>query len=178
MRCFIALNLSETSLNQIELLIQALKRVTSQNNVKWVKSQNIHLTLQFLGEIKAESIPLIQSALDEIAKTASSFTLNALDIGYFPTKRRPQVIALKTDVPLELKSLVENIHKAMMALGYKEDRFFKSHITLARCHGHVKTDLVFPFEPIRLPIDSFSLIQSTLLPTGAQYTILAEYTVH
>lgn len=176
MRCFIALRFNDDSIQQIEKLTHILKPMLPQQNVKWVKPENIHLTLHFFADISEQQVTLIQDALYEIAAGCTSFILSAQDVGFFPSKRNPHVIAIRTDIPPLFSLLIASLQKRLAQMGYQEERPFKSHITIARCHGHMKTHQVFPpFKAISMPMDRLVFLKSTLTSKGACYETIGEY---
>jgi len=71
MRTFIAIELPKDIKNILGNIQNELKQ--SQADVKWVKPDNIHLTLKFLGEIQEDLVKKIQLVLEEIAQKNSSF---------------------------------------------------------------------------------------------------------
>lgn len=66
MRCFIAIELDEIIKSRIELLQGQLRRQLrgQDKGIKWVKSNNIHLTLKFLGDIEDKLLPEICRAMN------------------------------------------------------------------------------------------------------------------
>ena len=90
LRCFIAIEIPEAIKRAIVSSIDGLKK--SGADVKWVSPENIHITLQFLGETEEAHIPLIKEALDKILLPYSPFYIKIAGVGCFPDTRRPRVI--------------------------------------------------------------------------------------
>ena len=61
MRAFVAVELSEESRRQAADLEADLGLAGA--DVKWVKPENLHLTLKFLGELDEERLPSLTAAL-------------------------------------------------------------------------------------------------------------------
>jgi RNA 2',3'-cyclic 3'-phosphodiesterase len=160
---------------------QALKK--ADINMKWVRSGNIHLTLQFLGDVEAEEIPVVQASMKNAVKGASTFTLKAKGLGVFPNLKRPKAlwVGLVGQIDL-LKDLNRRISEALAAIGFpKEKRNFKGHLTVGRVKGKIdslKLDQAISaqkdFETSSFRVDSVCLFKSRLTPQGAIYTKLAE----
>jgi RNA 2',3'-cyclic 3'-phosphodiesterase len=90
MRAFIAIELGKDLQKQLDCLQDKLK--ISSPDVKWVKHENIHLTLKFLGPTEEEKIQPVQTILDKIALRFEVFDLEISNLGIFPNSRSPRVI--------------------------------------------------------------------------------------
>ena len=104
--------------------------------VKWVRAENIHLSLKFLGEVADARVPELRAALQRAAGTRSEPRPLALQIGgfgVFPDYDRPRVLwaGVTPDAGLEL--LQHSVEQAFAPLGFPtEARPFRPHVTLAR----------------------------------------------
>jgi 2'-5' RNA ligase len=83
LRCFIAIEIPAIIKKSISDIINRLKQ--SGSDVKWVSAENIHITLQFLGETEESLIPDIKGALYKILASYSPFYIKIADVGCFPT---------------------------------------------------------------------------------------------
>ena len=83
LRCFIAIEIPETIKKSVADIIDSLKK--SGSDVKWVSEENIHITLQFLGETEESLIPDIKGALYKILAPYSPFYIKIADVGCFPS---------------------------------------------------------------------------------------------
>lgn len=152
--------------------------------VSWVKRGNIHITLKFLGDVQANQIESISSALKQIAQTHSSFNINFGGIGVFPNPRRPRVIWVGiTSGAEEMTKLAEDIENSLQNLGFpREKRGFTPHLTLARIKRPLNLQAVSSkfnqYDNLDIPslkVDNITLIQSQLHPQGSIYTPLEEF---
>jgi 2'-5' RNA ligase len=159
------------------------------NAVKWVRPEGTHLTLQFLGNVPANSIGQIEQALRDAAAAASPFTLEVAGLGAFPNPRRPRVIwvGLTGDrhSMAALRSLYESVAGRMKTLGFRPDKSFNPHLTLGRIRETARRDelesisnaLQYPEgQPTfatTFDVTGVSLMRSDLNPGGAVYTQLA-----
>ena len=184
MRTFIAIEISEEIRAILAQIESHLKY--SGADVKWVASDNIHLTLKFLGEITEEKCEKVKAALDEIAKTTAPFEISLKDIGAFPKIEFPRVIWVGLDKGAkESTELAGRIDEALSKLGFaKETRPFAAHLTIGRARsGKNKEALREKMLSSQVPVasgqspeivSSVILFKSTLTPTGSIYTKLHE----
>jgi 2'-5' RNA ligase len=185
-RLFIAVELPEVVKRELETLQNRLW-VEPAEGIKWVAPQGIHLTLKFLGWVVRDRIVDIKSALAEAVKGFTPFEMGLSGLGAFPNLRRADVVwcSLSGDLA-SLANLRQLVEKYVSPLGYPtENRPFSPHLTLARLREEVSPEtrqklakklVETRFEPgVSIPVDSISLMQSTLLPAGAVYTRLARF---
>lgn len=184
LRTFIAIELSKEVKDLLGKLQDTLKK--SNADVKWVKKENIHLTLKFLGAIEKEKIDEIIKIIDSISHNISVFQLDISSIGAFPKKEIPRVIWVGlSQGDEEIKYIAKELENTIYKLGIpKESRPFSSHITLGRVRSPLnRMQLIkqlnilsgnFPQEGLRCKIDKITLFKSTLTPAGPIYEILHE----
>jgi 2'-5' RNA ligase len=176
-RLFIAIEIPNEIRNALMAFVNELRPTAPRG--KWVRAENLHVTLKFLGETAPEKSSRIQNALSLI-HDKEPVTLNFRGLGFFPNERRPRVFWVGMEASDNLKTLAEMIDGEMHKLGFPlENRPFTPHLTLTR------------FEPPGLPPQlgaaakshaarefgshtarEFHLIESKLKRTGAEYTTL------
>jgi len=140
-RSFIAIELPEELKNELCRLEAQLKSGEFMQ-VKWVNSDSIHLTLKFLGDIKAESTTGIIKAMEEAARGITPFSLEIRDLGVFPNIKRARVawVGIKGETE-KLLELQHNLETSLNRLGFKpEMRSFTPHLTLARINDSVSLE--------------------------------------
>ncbi len=180
MRLFIAVPIEEQIIKNIENFQKRFKDYNFKG-IKWVKPEQIHITLKFLGEVKENKTEQIINKLDRI--NFSDIILNIQNIGGFPNLNKAKVIwagVFEQNKNSALPVLANKVDNAMNELGFeKEKRKFKSHITVARIKQ--KPDKKFidllTQNGTEKDFGSFTLNQivlykSTLLPSGAKYEVL------
>ena len=69
--------------------IQVLRRFPL--DARWVTEANLHLTLQFLGNVYEEQVPAIVQGLNRAAAGVAPFKLVISGVGVFPSVERPRV---------------------------------------------------------------------------------------
>jgi len=179
-RAFVALPLPESVRNQIRSAQEALKNY--RLNIRWVRPENIHLTLRFLGDVNPADVERLHKALEQATADREPLELVAKGFGVFPNIRKPRVnwmgVGGDTGKLFELQRRVE---EELARVGFPpESRRFKAHLTMGRSKGRIQgTQLVKAFEELEdfaLPFTAGSVIlyQSRLSPRGARYTRLKE----
>jgi len=179
-RCFVAIECNNPE------VLKGIKRVqevlaSTRTNLKHVETENIHLTLKFLGEIP-------QHKVDEVAELVKDiffepFNFKVEEVGVFPNSRRPATIwAGISEGVTEVTKVFEELDAKLSKLGFeRERRKFHPHLTIGRVRsGRNKDQLVE--ELMRLEREEFGVIsvdrvvlkKSFLTPSGPIYTTLAE----
>jgi 2'-5' RNA ligase len=180
LRCFIAIDLTVPIKNKLGELIDTLKKHTS--DIKWVMSENLHLTLKFLGNTPEERIPEISGSLLSIISSYKPFYIKIYGTGVFPNKKTPRVIWAGVQDAEILRNLKRDIEKSMSAFGYEEEnKEFTPHLTLGRVRSHkgmisIMNELS-KFEGRdfgTIYVNGILLMKSELKPKGPEYTCLKE----
>lgn len=135
-RLFVALEPPETVRRRLASLIAELRRGAggAADQVRWVATENVHLTLQFLGAVPEERIAGIEAALRAAAAAARPLSLELRGAGGFPNGRRPRVLWAGVGGDLApLSALAADLAGRLAPLGFPpEDRPFAAHLTLGR----------------------------------------------
>ena len=183
-RAFIAVDMSLEAREALAEVIRDLQR-TTVSGVRWVRSEGIHLTLKFLGDIEPAQVESILDAIGRAAGATEPFTLSLAELGAFPGPNNPRVIwvGLKGDMePLgDFQKKID--HQVHAALGFAlENRPFTPHLTVGRLRDRVSSeDRQAAGKAIReVPVRSqvwwqvtkVDLVRSTLTPSGAEYDLL------
>jgi len=131
-RTFIAIEIPGTIISKIRELQDGIRAYGFK--IRWVRTENIHLTLKFLGDVEEIKINEIANAVAETVKGHSPITLQAKGIGVFPGIKRPRVLWVGLAGQLEaLVRLQQTLDENLMALGFsREERTFKGHLTMGR----------------------------------------------
>ena len=125
----------------IQVLDDAVKSLDSYigENVRWVRTDGIDLTLKFMGNIEAGMVDRVLEAMPAVASQFAPFELAISGLGVFPNPRRPRV--LWSGVRGEMAALAAlqlAIDVALGELGLrKEQRAFSTHLTLGRVRQDV-----------------------------------------
>lgn len=185
-RLFIAIDIPfQVKENLHNLASRVLK---DPKNTRFVKAENIHITIKFLGSVPIKSINKIEDAISTGTGSLKSFSIKINgEIGAFPRKKRARtVFAGINEGKRELESLYMNLEEALeeicTKLGIKAGRKdFKAHITLARLHNPEDIEEAVNkagiLEPVEIYCKSIVLFESILNPAGVRYTKLKEFSL-
>lgn len=183
MRLFIAIKLPQVLIEALtSVQAQLAKRVPS-GAVKWVRPNQIHITLRFLGEVEPDNVSEIKDRLMEITTYFRPFTIRPTGLSGFPTPSAPRVIFVGLEGEINiLNSLAQQIDNEVGRYGsHQEDRAFHPHLTLGRltksyiAHASLIGRLIREHQIPQLPswlASEVYLIQSQLKPDGPEYTDL------
>lgn len=99
---------------------------------KFTRKENIHLTLQFMGELKSEEKVKLIKSLDDAVKIKKRFIINISEIGRFE-KRDGSILWIGIKKYDRITSIYNNLQWNLKKAGYKvESRPYKPHITIGR----------------------------------------------
>jgi len=179
-RTFIAIELPEEIIYTISKVQEEIKSYGLK--IRWVRPENIHLTLKFLGDIQEADTEKVARAVSESVTGYHPISLAVKGIGVFPGIKRPRVLWLGISKKLDLlTALQRTLDEKLEAIGFpKEKRPFRGHLTLGRIkdkidpkrlHGVLKE--FAQFESEHFFAHRIILYKSELKPKGAVYTKLA-----
>jgi len=185
MRVFIATDIDDATRKALGDLQQRVQGDVDikKGDVKWVNPETMHLTLKFLGEIKDEKVAEVCNIVKTIAERATGFELAIESVGCFGG-RSARVLWVGTgDGAEELIRLQKDLEQQMASAGWPEEqRQFSGHLTLCRIRNSkagVKlakiTDQYKDYKVGVISVDSITVYQSQLTPTGPIYTVLGNY---
>jgi 2'-5' RNA ligase len=177
-RCFIAIDFCQDILQQV-LWVQNQLIKDGFQEIRWMKADNLHITLKFLGDTAFEKISVLKDKIDHVCATTLSFELSYEKMGVFPGWANPRILWLGFERPAQLRTLAEKIETACIKLGFEQEkRPFSPHLTIGRFNQN------FPFHKTALlrekcsqlqmhipkeKVTSVCLYRSILKPTGSEY---------
>jgi len=178
-RTFIAFELPPAVIFLLQEVQQELKRLNLR--ARWVRPENIHLTLKFLGDVNPDDIHKIGTAMAGAAIDCLPITLSVRGVGVFPGIKRPRVIWVglggDTQSLLALQSRLEQ--KLAGAEFPKDKRSFKAHLTMGRikqaANPAVLRQMIADYAKLsseEFTFNQFILFKSDLKPSGAVYSKL------
>jgi 2'-5' RNA ligase len=178
-RCFVAVLLPE----QVRISLAAVGAELRERTrgLSWVRSDNLHLTLRFLGGIEPATLAHVSAAVTEAAATVVPFTVRLGGVGGFPGGRAPRVLwAGVLAGGEEMGTLHAVLETALAARGIpRESRPFHPHVTLARARDPRGASGVASLLGGRLSfgevrVTALHLMRSELDPRGARYSVVTE----
>lgn len=184
-RSFIAIELPEVIRTQLKDLQDNLK--TCRFKVRWVRPENIHLTLKFLGNIDETDIEKVRGTLTSRVDRFTPLSLSVKGVGVFPGIRRPRIIWSGMGGQLSaLAALQKALAEDLAAIGFQQEkRAFKAHLTLGRVKGAIDAlklrDAIQAFNNFESEIftaDKIFLFKSDLKPGGPVYSKLNAFVMN
>ncbi|HSA56751.1 MAG TPA: RNA 2',3'-cyclic phosphodiesterase [Gemmatimonadaceae bacterium] len=180
MRAFLALNLDGELRERLHRDTAALRAAAP--DATWVRAENLHLTLKFLGDVDPPHARLLADTLQATVARHPVIQATLAGAGAFPDLRRPRVIWIGARDQSALKALAADVDRACAAAGFPpEARPFSAHVTLGRVKRPLGRDAagalasaahaVAASYPVRL--GSVDLMQSELAPGGSRYSVVA-----
>jgi len=184
-RLFVALEIPAAVRDNLAAQIKELRDLSTKvadKRPRWVRPENLHVTLKFIGEVASTKLDAIRGALSAIRSNAP-VDLKFRGLGFFPNERHPRVLWAGLEASANLTSLAGDIDGALETQGIAcERRTFTPHLTLARIEPpdlHEKLRASIQENTARefgsFQTREFHLIESKLKPSGAEYTTLASF---
>lgn len=173
-RLFVAIDLPVMVREQLSTLCCGLP------GARWVKAEQLHLTLRFIGDVDGSVFKQIREALSEV--NCEPFSLQLKDIGFFPPRGKPRVLWVGIGKNEQLVRLRNRIESTLVRMGLPpEGRKFSPHITLARLKdtpgsrigAYLAHNSLFATESF--PVHEFYLYSSVLNAKGAKHYIEEAY---
>ena len=180
MRIFIGIRLDDGVIEAIEKFLKPFKKANTP--VRWVKPENTHITLKFIGEVSTEKYSQIEKALTDNRFNIGAFPVILEGCGKFGRGGSLNIFWIGIAANPSLKQLYEKIEGTLAKLGIKkEDRPFKAHITVGRNKKNFNFKSLFNLidenkdrQIVDFTVTHFQLFKSQLTPEGPIYTILKE----
>ncbi len=155
-RLFLAIPLSSYFLE----LFERYQKSASLKNIRWISAQNLHVTLQFFGEVEESAIDELCQKLQKDFSALKPFHLEFDKIMFAPPGKPPRMIWAV----------------------FKPNEYFKEsilHVTLARFkdpHIAKGVDLKQPtVEKKTLDVSHCHLMESQLTPKGSLYALVQDF---
>ena len=177
MRAFIAVPLSDEIRKEIEKFYHEIGFISG---VKEVPIRNLHITLDFLGDISEKEAARFSENLEKIASNVEPFDLMIKGSGAFPKKFDPKILWLGMVGSKPLVSLAIQVKDAVDSMDTKK---FSPHLTVGRVKYNKEGQREY-FDRFfqkgdrsfgRLQVDRFQLMKSDLSGKTPIYTLWKEF---
>jgi len=172
-RLFIAIPISA----ELQQFFAGYSKDYQHPQIRWVPAENLHITINFLGNTDIQAIPQLSEELKKTTADMEPFILKFDHIIFGPPQRTPSMVWAQYENCSEYTDLVKKI------MGITHSRFQHRdtipHITLARFKNwHAVKDLKFE-QPIgskvELEVSQIQLMESELRRGGAVYNIVENF---
>jgi len=177
-RTFIALEIPEDLRSSLARIQQRFSR--AGRAVRWVKPENIHLTIKFLGATTQGQVQQVCRIMDDILAETGSLNVTVTGLGAFPSTQNPKVLWVGLKGAEQFAGLFQRLDHALAAAGFApEKRPFSPHITLGRVKdSRIKKTLRGFFDDFSdihvgdFVLSNITFFKSDLQPTGPVYSVL------
>ncbi len=179
----------------LDAIVEAQHRLREQidaDSVRWIGRENMHVTLQFLGDTPAGQIQDVIDAMAEgvsLVAGPSEIDLTVGGVGAFPSVQRPRVVWIGIqDGSGELARIQRAVTGQLRERGFLPDgKPFRPHITMGYVRRRATHDAVKAIAAavrgshagteagrtaVRFTVSELLLVRSTLSQSGAIYSDL------
>ncbi|MBM3834377.1 MAG: RNA 2',3'-cyclic phosphodiesterase [Verrucomicrobia bacterium] len=180
-RAFVSISPEAELIAELRKLQETVAPDCERRLVKWTRPDQIHLTLRFLGNVRAEQVNPLSEALRRACEPFQPFEIRVDQIGCFPSPRRPSVIWVGIAGDLnQLQKLQEAVQHATEPFArHSENRAFHPHLTIGRVKARGgdwgSGDWIRQAQVTsngKWSVTEVKLMQSKLGPEGSTYTAL------
>ena len=182
LRAFFAVELCAAARASAADVASALRSREHGDGIRWVKPENFHVTLRFLGQVPQERVPSVArcAAYAIAAGEQGPFELRLGELDALPSRSRPQVVVLDVTPSEPLQTLARSLERsldeaALATPRRRETRPLRPHVTLGRVRRNRRSpslDPPRPVDPAPTRVEEIVLFQSELGSSGARYTQL------
>lgn len=179
MRCFIAVDLPEQVRMELIKAEEEIKKLEEVSRMKIVKPENLHITIKFLGELADKKVSKVKEVLRGIRIEPFKTKLNTL--GVFPSLNYVRVVWVDVLPKEKLVELQQKIDAALSGQGFRKNRSFETHITLARIKSikdrekFIEKIRKIKIQPLEFEVKDFVLKKSTLTKEGPIYEDIIKF---
>jgi 2'-5' RNA ligase len=180
MRLFVALDLDAAARSAIAEIQSWLRGAAAASPIRWVRPDQLHLTLVFLGEVADARVPALVTAIERPVAQAP-FDLVFSGLGAFPPRGAPRALWVgASGGEAALRALHHEIADRVARCDLPlEVRPFSPHLTIGRWKQSRPSDrgrlLGAGADALhaRVRIDHATLYHSRLSSEGPAYTAVA-----
>ena len=148
LRLFAAIAIPERVREEMARIQGELRPLTAPGDVRWTKPEQLHLTLNFFGDVPANAVEALKKSMAEACAGVRPFHLRARGIGFFPDSRSPRVIWVGFEGDENgLSDLQTRVDRAFAPFAEKPGaEKFLAHATLGRFQKYRrhKIEIVLP----------------------------------
>lgn len=171
LRLFAAVEIPGRAKDEVERVVAPLR--DRLDGGKWVRSENWHVTVKFLGRTPAHIVDRVREACARAASGIRPFRVELRGLGVFPRPTSARVLWVGLEDEGGLGALAAALDRELAREFPPEKRPFSAHLTVARFNPTVRIDpmdlaAVAP-EPSPFRVGEVVLFRSHLSPKGARY---------
>ena len=177
LRLFVAMDITEEARRTIAACVE--RHGSGLAEARWVRPENLHITLKFIGEYEEEKLGRLSNEIRETAALCRAFRAALGGCGGFPSRKKARVIWVGMEAgQAEAAAIAAKLDSRLERVGVKrEDRPFKGHLTLARLRKPVDCSPLLDKMEVELQhlaempfeVRKMTLYRSILGPGGPRY---------
>ncbi len=185
-RVFIAINFPNSIREEIKNKQDELKGLFNEDVVKWVKKENLHITVSFLGSLKEEDVDILIHKIEKIKEKPLS--LNIEDVSYIPEERRDAKMIWARVYGDDFFTFYEKIDSVLADFFNRKKINFSEvtpHITLGRIKRWqwqkvpiVEIPIIEDFMGLEFRATSFDVIESKISRRGPDYNLIKKINLY
>jgi len=190
-KVFIAINFSEQIKKQIEDYKKEIQETIDeeyQGFLKWVKKDQTHITVYFLGYLVDKEIIKLENILQNLVLNYHKFDISFNKIVLGPTFKKPRIIWIEGQESEALSNFKKELDKKIIQVGIfldkKDLKSFIPHITLSRIKTWQWNGIDIEERPsinrdinLKISINSIELMESKLKRTGPEYIEIKSFSL-
>ncbi|EFK05839.1 2'-5' RNA ligase [delta proteobacterium NaphS2] len=179
-RSFLAFELPP-DIKQVVLTVYSAEKKLPLD-LRWIKPDNVHLTVVFMGNIPEDKIEAVGDTARKVCAGFSPFDVTPGPVGFFGSRRHPRVLWMGLNGEVRSMGYFRDaLQKKLKPFGIKRERRpYKPHLTLGRFrkNAHPWPHLDYMMAKYRdmdgptCVLKNLALFKSDLKPGGAIYTKL------
>ena len=182
-RLFIAIELPSSVRRSVQDHINQLRQAVPEARASWIREENLHLTIKFLGDTPVTKVETLSQAAQRAARQVFPFELVIGGGGTFPARGQPRVLWIGIEDPTNNQTKLQRaLEDECESAGFpREARPFHPHLTIARLrqpHGARRLGELHQeigFDPFSVNIRDVCSIRSELRSEGSRYTVLSRH---
>jgi 2'-5' RNA ligase len=180
-RVFIAINLPEEIKKELGFYAEKWPELPA----RWTRKDNLHITVEFLGDLTDEELADACQIAGEVAKRHTPFSLVLNKVLYGPPKKfPPRMVWVQGEKSEELAELKNELQEYLVEkIKFRPDeKAISTHITLARISEWEFKKFDIDERPeidegidLSFTVESIEVMESELTREGPRYTILESH---
>jgi len=178
-RTFVAILVSEAWMAYLARVARELKEAT--DGFSWVKPENVHVTVRFLGDLEDDGVARARESVRRSASPLRAPVARLGRLGAFPSPDRPRVVWVGlSQGEEEVKAIAKAVDRGLERDGFgRSDKPSRAHLTVARARDGARgfddlARVALPDAPPAEPLRRVTVMKSELHPSGARYNALEE----
>jgi len=182
-RSFLALKLPPEIKKTLSHILREMKKTPL--DVRWVKADNIHITMVFLGNVPVEDVEPMGESAEKVCQQYGPFAISLRGAGVFSSRRNPRVLWAGMEGDIDRMTCFRDVlQRHLKPFGIKQEkRPFRPHLTIGRFRkgarpGNDLDDLLTEYQDLSSPVCALKelvLFKSDLKPGGPVYSELKSW---